>query len=214
MLLGGELFQAANEFLPSRQGDFKDNAGFRFTAGDFRATSPRFTEENRKKLEGKVASIVTAAHPFGALSRAVRNKLNTNLLGEIIAVTLKILGQGMKVVCEVSLMAADAGMVRVDEDVIAVGGTGRGAVSLTECLFPPAATTDSISASYPIHMLPIDFSIVGTAHSHPSGSLDMSPTDMNNMYSRISIVIAHPYGPGDVAAYNKQAERVPIRVTG
>jgi len=94
------------------------------------------------------------------------------------------------------------------------GRTAKEAITLTDYLFPPFATTDSISASYPIHMLPIDFSIVGTAHSHPSGSLDMSPTDMNNMYSRISIVIAHPYGPGDVAAYNKQAERVPIRVTG
>ncbi len=94
------------------------------------------------------------------------------------------------------------------------GRTGKEAITLTDYLFPPFATTDSISASYPIHMLPIDFSIVGTAHSHPSGSLDMSPTDMNNMYSRISIIMAHPYGPGDVAAYNKQAERVPIRVTG
>jgi hypothetical protein len=33
----------------------------------------------------------------------------------------------MKVVCEVSTMAADAGLVRTDEDVIVIAGTGRGA---------------------------------------------------------------------------------------
>jgi hypothetical protein len=33
----------------------------------------------------------------------------------------------MKVACEVAVMAADAGLVRTDEDVIAIAGTGRGA---------------------------------------------------------------------------------------
>jgi hypothetical protein len=49
---------------------------------------------------------------------------------EIVSQTLRILGQGMKVVCEIAAMAADAGLVRTDEEVIAVagtGGAGRGA---------------------------------------------------------------------------------------
>jgi len=33
----------------------------------------------------------------------------------------------MKVACEIALMAADAGLVRTDEDVISIAGTGRGA---------------------------------------------------------------------------------------
>jgi hypothetical protein len=37
------------------------------------------------------------------------------------------MGQGMKVVIEISVMAADAGLVRTDEDIIAIGGSGRGA---------------------------------------------------------------------------------------
>jgi proteasome lid subunit RPN8/RPN11 len=93
------------------------------------------------------------------------------------------------------------------------GKLGKDVITLTDYLFPPFATTDSISASYPLHMLPIDFSIVGTVHSHPSGSLDMSFQDMNNIYGRISLIIAYPYGSEDVAAYNKQAERIPIRFT-
>jgi len=32
----------------------------------------------------------------------------------------------MKVTCEITLMATDAGMVRTDEDAIAMGGTGKG----------------------------------------------------------------------------------------
>lgn len=93
------------------------------------------------------------------------------------------------------------------------GRAGKGKITITDYLFPPFATTDSVSASYPMHILPIDFSIVGTAHSHPSGSLDMSPTDMNHMYGRISVIMGHPYDTGCVAAYDKQAEPVPIRVT-
>jgi hypothetical protein len=45
---------------------------------------------------------------------------------EIIAYTLRIFGQGTKVAVEIALMAADAGLVRTDEDVISIGGTGKG----------------------------------------------------------------------------------------
>ncbi len=86
-----------------------------------------FTEENRQIVESKGGIIVTAAHAFGGLSRAMRNKYNMYVLGEIVADTLRIFGQGMKVVCEIALMAADSGLVRTDEDIIAIAGTGRGA---------------------------------------------------------------------------------------
>jgi hypothetical protein len=36
-------------------------------------------------------------------------------------------GQGTKVAIEIALMAADAGLIRTDEDVIAIGGTKDGA---------------------------------------------------------------------------------------
>ena len=44
-----------------------------------------------------------------------------------IADVLRIFSQGMKVACEITLIAADAGAVRTDEDVISIAGTGRGA---------------------------------------------------------------------------------------
>jgi hypothetical protein len=57
----------------------------------------------------------------------VRNKIGTYQIDEIIAFTFRTFGQGTKVAVEIALMAADAGFVRTDEDVISIGGSGRGA---------------------------------------------------------------------------------------
>ena len=85
------------------------------------------TEENRQTIEAAGAKILTCQHAFGGVGRAVRKKLGTYELEEIIAYTLRIFGEGMKVVCEIALMAADAGLVHTDEPAIAIAGTGRGA---------------------------------------------------------------------------------------
>lgn len=85
------------------------------------------TEENRATIERTGAEILTCQHAFGGVGRAVRKKLGTYELEEIIAYTLRIFGEGMKVVCEIALMTADAGLVRTDEEVIAIAGTGHGA---------------------------------------------------------------------------------------
>ena len=87
----------------------------------------RFTEENRKTVESKGAVILTTTHAFAGISRAMRLKFETLAIGEIIANVLRVFGHGMKVVCEISLMAADSGLVSVDEDIIAIGGSGGGA---------------------------------------------------------------------------------------
>ena len=88
-------------------------------------------------------------------------------------------------------------------------------VTITEYLFPPYATSGSRFASYPLYMLPIDFSIIGTAHSHPSGSLQLSTQDMNSPYGVISVLMAHPYTEESVAAFeNKGSARVPLRLLG
>ena len=91
-----------------------------------------FAEENRKIVAQKGGVIVTAAHAFGAIHRS----LNTNPpgspippsanIGDIIAMTFRTFGQGMKVACEIAAMAADAGLVRVDEEIISMGGTSHG----------------------------------------------------------------------------------------
>jgi len=96
------------------------------------------TAENRQKLEEAGVRIVTAAHAFGGAGRAVRKKLGAVQVDEIIAHTLRLWGEGTKVAVEITLMAADAGLVRTDEEVIAIGGTNQGAD--TALVLQPANT--------------------------------------------------------------------------
>ena len=89
-----------------------------------------FTEENRKIVESKGGIMITAAHAFGGISRAFRQSEITQapatyVVGDLIASTLRVFSQGVKVCCEIAVMAADAGLVRTDEEIIAVAGTGR-----------------------------------------------------------------------------------------
>lgn len=85
------------------------------------------TDENRAAIEAAGARVLTCQHAFGGVNRAVRRKLGTYELDELIAFTLRIFGQGVKVCAEMALMAADAGLVRMGEPCIAIAGTGRGA---------------------------------------------------------------------------------------
>ncbi len=97
-----------------------------------------FNEENRKVIESRSGDVLTAAHAFAGISIAMRNKYQMPGLGLIIADTLRIFGQGTKVACEVAMMAADAGLVRTDEDIISIGGTNGG--SDTALVVTPANT--------------------------------------------------------------------------
>jgi hypothetical protein len=98
------------------------------------------TEEDRDVIVQNGGKILTATHAFGGLGRAVRRKFNTMQCDEIIANTLRVFGQGMKVACEITLMAADAGLISTQEDAIALGGTGRGVD--TAIVVRPVNTTE------------------------------------------------------------------------
>jgi hypothetical protein len=80
----------------------------------------------RKELEEKGVTVYTGQHAFGGVGRAVRNKMSTYQVDEIMANTLRVFGHGTKVAVELALMAADAGLVRTDLDVISTGGTASG----------------------------------------------------------------------------------------
>lgn len=86
-----------------------------------------FTGENKAIFESKGGTLLSTNHTFAGISRAMRKKFNTYVIGDIIATTLRIFGQGMKVVCEIAMMAADSGLVNTGEDIICIAGTGSGA---------------------------------------------------------------------------------------
>ena len=73
------------------------------------------------------------------------------------------------------------------------GKSRKGKTIIEEVVIPPLSVRGSGFSNFPLHMLPIDFSIVGTMHSHPSGALRPSTTDLNHFYGRIMIIVAYPY---------------------
>jgi uncharacterized protein len=95
-------------------------AGFR--EPDFQ----EFTEENKKKFESKGGIVLTTGHAFIGLTRTTPGAPSSDF-GDIVANSLRMFSQGVKVVAEIAVMAADAGLVRTDEDVMVVAGSGRGA---------------------------------------------------------------------------------------
>ena len=85
------------------------------------------TEENMKKIEKAGGKIVIAAHTFSGVNRAIQAKWDTMYPSGIIAQTLRLFGQGMKVVVEIAAMASDAGAIPADKDVLVIAGSSRGA---------------------------------------------------------------------------------------
>lgn len=87
------------------------------------------SDENREKLSKQGVQVCTAAHALSGTERALSRKFQGVYPVEIIAHTLRMFGQGMKVCVEIAVMALDAGIIPYGKPVIALGGTGRGADS-------------------------------------------------------------------------------------
>lgn len=96
-------------------------------AGYKRANYQELSNRARERLISKGVKIITAGHAFGGVGRGIRHRLGTYQVDEVMAFTLRMLGQGVKVGVEIAYMAADRGYVRTDEDVLTISGTKRGA---------------------------------------------------------------------------------------
>ncbi len=94
--------------------------------------------------------------------------------------------------------------------VLLRGRAERGVIHVSDFLLPPFGLGGRGFAQFPVHMLPIDFTIMGTAHSHPSGALRPSAADLNNFYGRVMMIMARPYTLRDAAFFNSRGEQVPL----
>ena len=81
----------------------------------------------KKKILANKAKIFAGTHALSSAERAIRKDFGTIQPLELIANVLRRMGEGTKVCVEITLMAADAGLIPVDRDIIAIAGTGRGA---------------------------------------------------------------------------------------
>jgi uncharacterized protein len=84
-------------------------------------------KEYQHDICSKGGKIFAGTHALSSAERAVRKDFGTIQPLELIANVLRRLGDGTKVCVEITLMAADAGLIPVDKDIVAIGGTGRGA---------------------------------------------------------------------------------------
>ena len=84
------------------------------------------TDDMIKKLEDVGIKTHIGAHAFSGAARGVTNKYGGYSPLDVVADTLRMFSHGVKVAAEISIMAADAGLVPVGEKIIAIGGRGHG----------------------------------------------------------------------------------------
>ena len=83
-------------------------------------------EENRKLIKKNGGKIVTCPMIFHSWNDYYRKK-GTTTTTTMLADTLRMFGQGTKVVIECVMMAADAGLIEADKLVVGIAGSRTGA---------------------------------------------------------------------------------------
>ncbi len=97
--------------------------------------------------------------------------------------------------------------------LILQGKTSREQVIIEGLVIPPFALSGPYYSGYSNYYLPTDSSYVGSAHSHPGGSNRPSLADLNRgFYGAVSIIIAHPYEDRTMAAYDRNGNKLEIKI--
>ena len=102
----------------------------------FRMVMP---EDVRTDLEKEGVKVVAATHALSGVERSIAKKYTGSYPVLLIADTLRLFGQGVKVAVEISIMAADAGAL-TGKDIVSVGGTAKGVDSAI--ILKPACQSD------------------------------------------------------------------------
>lgn len=84
------------------------------------------SEDMLDELGEKGIVTFVGCHAFSGANRGVTNKYGGYAPLDIVSDTLRMFSHGVKVACEISIMAADAGLIPVGEEIIAIGGRGSG----------------------------------------------------------------------------------------
>ena len=66
---------------------------------------------------------------------------------------------------------------------------------IIELILPPGTITSHRYAIFQRHHLPVDFSVVGSIHSHPSPNVTPSDADLNIFQNTgsVHIIVGYPY---------------------
>jgi len=120
---GGTALKAAEFFDP------KENNIVAVTICEsFKDLGWTMKTNEREKLEKRGIKVLTCIHSLGDnVGSSFTEKHGGMTLEIIVRETLYRFCQGMKVAAEIVLMAADAGLIPVNREVIAIAGTDEGA---------------------------------------------------------------------------------------
>jgi hypothetical protein len=97
-------------------------------------------KKNKNKLEDAGIKIVKCSHAFSGVEKSLFKRYESMMPQILIADTLKLVSEGVKVAVECVLMAADVGAVSSKENVLALGGSGSG---VDTCLLVKPTTTSN-----------------------------------------------------------------------
>ena len=92
------------------------------------------------------------------------------------------------------------------------GKSKHGDVLIDGLVIPPFSETGSDFAGFPHNPLPLDPSYVGIVHSHPVGSAEPSPTDLNSFFGLVSIIVKAPYDDDDIFAWDSNGNKIPLDI--
>lgn len=93
------------------------------------------------------------------------------------------------------------------------GKSKKGIVQVTGVVVPPAASHGAAFSSFSWWMLPIDFSYLGVAHSHPSGNHSPSHEDLLHASGKIMVIMGYPYATVDnLGVYDHNGNVLPFEV--
>lgn len=83
-----------------------------------------------------------------------------------------------------------------------------------ELVLLPGTISGGSHAIFHLSMLPIDYTIIGSAHSHPSGNCLPSEADIEffRRSGRIHIIVCYPYTMNNWAAYDIGGNRIELEV--
>ena len=84
-------------------------------------------QEIRSELADLGIKVLTTTHVLSGAERGISKSFGGASPIEIIAHSLRMLGQGAKVCVAVSIMALDAVLIPYGEPIISIGGSGKGA---------------------------------------------------------------------------------------
>ena len=86
--------------------------------------------------------------------------------------------------------------------------------TIIEVIILPGTISGDSHAIFKLHMLPIDFSIVGTVHSHPSPSTRPSKADLAlfNKYGKIHLITANPFNEYSWKTYDHSGKEIKVEI--